>query len=153
MKTVHKTLMVLLIAGVAFTSCTKKSNPKPATKGNITALVANWSVSTWGGVGSNPIDFTIDDTGIGTITALGSQPFGFSIGDQLFTNITANTDGTFSAKGKYTFGAGNTSSGIRNCTLSLQNSNTQLTAFYPAISSSFPDLTYVFQKGTIVILP
>jgi len=128
MKPIYKTLLPLVVVCLVLVSCSKKSNPKPA--GDISVLATSWTVTTWGGVANNPLSFTINkSTAIGTVTSVGTQPFGFAVGDQLYTNITANSNGTFSAKGKYTYGANNASSSTRNCTLSLQNNNTQLTAF------------------------
>jgi hypothetical protein len=155
MKTFYKTLLPVIAACIMLVSCSKKSDTnKPA--GDISALAASsWTVSAFGGVAGNPLTFSVNkSTAVGTVTAVGSQPFGFAVGDQLFTNITANTDGTYSAKGKYTYGTNSSSSSTRSCTLSLQNNNTQLTAFYPAINSSFPAITYVYQQSaTIIELP
>lgn len=153
MKPIYKTLFPIVIVCLVLASCSKKSNPKPA--GNISALATSWTVTAWGGVAGNPLSFTINkSTAVGKVTAVGTQPFGFAIGDQIFTNITANGDGTYSAKGKYTYGTNSSSSGTRNCTMSLQNNNTQLTVFYPALNSSFPDVTYIYQQSsTVIVLP
>jgi len=153
MKTLYKTLLPVIAVCIILVSCSKKSDTKPA--GDISALGTSWTVSAFGGVSGNPLSFSISkSTAIGTVTSVGTQPFGFAVGDQIFTNITANSNGTYSAKGKYTFGTNSSSSGTRNCTMSLQNNNTQLTVFYPALNSSVPDITYVYQQSTnIIVLP
>jgi hypothetical protein len=107
-----------------------------------------WTTPDWGGVADNPLTFNIDATSAtGVITAVGSSSFGFAVGDKLFTNITANANGTYSCMGKYTYGTNNSSSSTRSATLSLQNNNTQLTADYPALNSDFPEIIYVYQKS------
>jgi len=149
----YKTFLPVIAVCIMLVSCSKKSDTKPA--GDISAVAASWTISAFGGVSGNPLSFSIDKaSATGTVTAVGSQPFGFAVGDKIFTGITANGDGTYSAQGKYTYGTGNTSSVYRKCTMSLQNSNTQLTVFYPAINSSFPDITYVYQQSTnVIVLP
>ena len=151
MKNLYKTLLIVALSSV-LASCSKKSDTKPATS-NLSTVAAEWTTSAWGGVDGNPLNFTIDaNTAIGTITYIGQEPFNFSVGDQLYTKITANSDGTFSATGKFTYGQNNATSSTRGCTLSVQNSGTQLTAYYPAITG-FPELTYIYQKGSTVVLP
>jgi hypothetical protein len=143
-------LFCLLVIGAAVSSCSKSNNVKPQNTSSLSLLNATWSTSAWGGVANNILAFDIKpDSTNATITQIGNPPFGFVVGETLFTNITATGTGTYSAVGTYTYGTNNSSTSTRSATLTLQNNNTQLTVFYPAINSSFPDLTYVYQKGTI----
>ena len=152
MKNFYKAILIFAFSGMV-ASCSKKNDAKPATTNNLSTVATSWTTSAWGGVDGNPLNFTIDaNTAVGTITYIGQEPFNFSVGDQLYTKITANSDGTFSATGKYTYGQNNANSSTRGCTLSLQNSGNQLTAYYPAITG-FPALTYIYQKGSTVVLP
>jgi hypothetical protein len=142
----YLSLVMFVIAGATLTSCSKQNEAQPQNK--LNAISANWTTTAWGGEQNDPLNFTIDpSTAIGTVTSIGGETFNFKPGDHLYFNIKANTDGTYSAQGKYTYGPNNASTSTRDCTLSLQNGGSQLTAFYPAIPG-FPNLTYIYQKGT-----
>ena len=149
MKNLYKTLLMLLLTlGVMLSACSKKSDPKPS--GDLSAVSGDWTITAWGGEDGNPLNFTIDaKTGIGTITYLSVDKFNYKVGDQLYFNIKTNGDGTYSAKGKFTYGTDNANTSIRDCTLSLQNDGKQLTAEYPAITG-FPKIIYIYQKGSTV---
>ena len=141
-----KTIFLALLLVSVF-SCTKDNSTKVTN--NLTVISGSWTVSAWGGINGNPLTFSIDATAAtGTVTQVGSQPFGFAIGDQLLTNIVYSSSGSYNATGKYTYGPNNATSGTRAAIITLQNSNTQLTIDYPALNSSFPEITYVYQKGT-----
>lgn len=136
-------LFFLILFIIAFLSCKKSISPTPAV--STDPLNGTWTISAWGGVNGNVLKFIANtDLKAGVVTQVGSQSFGFAVGDQLFSNIV--TSGTYTYTGKYTYGTNNTTSGTRACVLSLQNSNTQLTADYPALNSSFPEIIYVYQK-------
>jgi len=145
MKTKSFFLSFVLIAMSVFISC-KKSDKQSTNIDTLVALNATWVNSAYGGVNSNPIKISINSsTGVGTVTSVGSQNFGIAVGDQFFTNITAGSSGTYNAIGEYTYGS-SFQKGTRPVVLSLQNNNTQLTADYPAINASFPEIIYIFQK-------
>ena len=140
--------MVAVIA-MAF-SCSKHSKTEVTPAGIPDALATTWHTSTWGGVNGNYLVFKIDAaTASGTVNIVSVQSFGFAIGDKILTGIKANSDGSFSATGKYTYGTNSESSGTRPCTITLQNNGTQLTIDYPAINAQFPEVVYVYQKGTV----
>lgn len=142
--TILKPLFFTLLI-ITFLSCKKSTTTNPVT--NTGPLNGTWAVSAWGGVNGNPLAFVANTTPkTGVVTQVGSQPFGFAVGDQLFSNITVSGTGTYTCTGKYTYGANNSTSGTRAANLSLQNNGTQLTADYPAISSSFPEIIYIYQK-------
>ena len=93
-------ILAFVVAGLL--SCSKSATVKPTP--SLASLSGLWSVDSWGGVTNNPLTFNIDmSTAIGTVTLIGSQPLGWVVGDKLLTGITANSDGSFSATGKYTY--------------------------------------------------
>lgn len=132
-------------------SCSKHAKPEITPTGNLGAIATNWHTSSWGGVSNNYLIFKIDAaTASATVSSVSVQSFGFAAGDKLLTGIKANSDGSFSCTGKYTYGTNSESSGTRPCTITLQNSNTQMTIDYPAINASFPRVVYVYQKGAVM---
>ena len=146
-------IMCLAIAGISLTSCSKSNDTKPVTKSNLSLIQGDWYTSGWGGVDGNYFGFNLA-TGSTTalVTLVGNQPFNFAVGDQMFTGLTLQSNGSYTGMGKYTYGTNNASTGIRAVVITLQNSNTQMTADYPAINASFPEITYIFQKGTVTVL-
>jgi hypothetical protein len=146
MKTIYKTSILMMLAIVMLCSCSKKSNVTPTT--GISPLAGNWATTQWGGVSNNTLIFTIDKTSAqGTVDAISGNGFGFASGDIIFSNIKPNSDGTYSCSASYS-ATGSGALSTRSATMSLQNSNTQLTVFYPALNSSFPAITYVFQQSS-----
>jgi hypothetical protein len=150
MKTIYKTPFLILIATAMLLSCSKKSNVTPSN--NINLLASAWVTNQWGGVTNNFLIFSVDkSTATGTVTALSGDGFGFTSGDVIYSKIKANSDGTYSCSAAYSA----TGSGVlsfRSATMSLQNSNTQLTVYYPALNSSFPAITYIYQKSSSTLL-
>jgi hypothetical protein len=149
MKTIYKTSILVLLVLVTLSSCSKKATPTPAASAGISLLAGNWETTQWGGISGDILIFTVDKTTAqGTVDGISGQTFGFSTGTIIFSDIKANTDGTFSCSGAYTqlvTGAMAT----RSATMSLQNNNTQLTVNYPAINSSYPAITYVYQQTSV----
>ncbi len=150
MKTIYKTSTLMLLALTMFSACSKKNTPAPAP--GISVLATNWVTDQWGGVNDNVLLFTIDKTTAkGTVDAISGNSFGFSAGTVIFSNIKPNGDGTFSCSGTYNpIGSGGLLT--RPATMSLQNGNTQLTVYYPALNSSYPAITYVYQQTPYTVL-
>jgi hypothetical protein len=150
MKTIYKTSILMLLAVITLASCAKKNNVTPAP--GISLLAGNWSVNQWGGVSGDVLIFTIDKTtAVGTVDAISGNGFGFATGDVIFSDITANADGTYSCTASYS-ATGSGPLSTRSATMSLQNNNTQLTVYYPAINSSYPAITYVFQQSNTTVI-
>jgi hypothetical protein len=151
MKTIYKTSILMLLTVITLASCAKKNNVTPAP--DISLLAGNWSVNQWGGVDGDVLTFTIDKTtAVGTVDAISGDGFGFAAGTVIYSDIKANADGTYSCSGSY-FPTGSGTLATRSATMSLQNNNTQLTVFYPAINSSYPAITYIYQQaGTTIVL-
>jgi hypothetical protein len=150
MKTIYKTSTLMLLALVILSSCSKKNTPAPST--DISVLATNWVTDQWGGVNDNVLLFTIDKTTAkGTVDAISGNGFGFTGGTVIYSNIKPNGDGTFSCSGSYN---PSDSDGLltRNATMSLQNNNTQLTVYYPALNSSYPAITYIYQQTQYNVL-
>ena len=144
MKTIYKTPILMLLAVITLCSCSKKSTPAPST--DISVLATNWSTNQWGGVVGDMLIFTIDKmTSTGTVDAISGSGYGFTTGTVIYSNIKANGDGTFSCSGSYN-PSGTAGFSTRSATMSLQNNNTQLTVYYPAINTSYPAITYVYQQ-------
>lgn len=144
MKTIYKTSILMLLAIVTLSSCSKKSTPAPST--DISVLATTWSTDYWGNVQGDVLTFSVDkSTAVATVTSVSGNGYGFAAGNVIYSNIKANGDGTFSCSGSYS----PTGSGFstRSATMSLQNSNTQLTVYYPAINSSYPAITYIYQQS------
>jgi len=154
MKIIYKSLLLLFIAtSVTFSSCKKSGTTPKTNNGNLDALSGPWEITAWGGVQGNILNFTVDATAAtGTITQVGTQPFGYAVGDKLFTSIIYNSPGRYNATGKFTYGTNNASSKTRAVILTLQNNNTQVTIDYPAIDADFPEIIYIFQKGSAITL-
>jgi hypothetical protein len=146
MKSYLKSPLCLIIgATLLLFSCSKKSdnNNTPAAD----PIVATWTTSAFGGVSSNPLSFKVNSGATtGTVSSVGSSPFGFAVGDQIFTDLKASGAG-YTGMGKYTYGASSENSGTRAVNITLQNNGSQLTADYPAINASFPEIVYVYQKA------
>jgi len=139
----------MMLAVVALCSCTKKSNVKPSA--GITLLAGNWATNEWGVI-NNTLIFTIDKTTAkGTVDAISNNGFGFTVGATIFSEIKANGDGTYSCQASYS-PDGSTNLSTRSATMSLQNNNTQLTVYYPAINASYPAITYVFQQSNTTVI-
>ena len=147
-------LLCIAVTGFSLTSCSKSSATKPATTASLSLIQGSWYTSGWGGVNGNYFGFNL---ATGTTTALvnyiGNQPFNFAIGDQMFTNLALQSDGSYTGMGKYTYGTNNASTSTRAVVITLQNNNTQMTADYPAINASFPEIIYIFVKGSVTVLP
>ncbi len=139
--------MYLIAIGsiLMITSC-KKSNSGSGNTDALAKLNATWVNTAYGGVNNNTIKVSINSTtSTGTVTEIGAQNFGIVVGDLFFTGITAGTGGAFNGTGLYTYSPGNQKA-TRAVVLTLQNNNTQLTADYPALNASFPEIIYVYQK-------
>jgi len=150
MKIVYKTSILMLLAIVTLSSCSKKNNVAPAP--DISLLAGNWATGQWGGVINNTLIFTIDKTTAkGIVDANRYDGPGFTPGSVMFSNIKANSDGTYSCTGSYP-GSGTDGVLTRSATMSLQNNNTQLTVYYPAVNSSYTAVTYVFQQSSTTLL-
>ena len=150
MKTIYKTSILMMLAVLMLCSCTKKSNVTPSATG-ISLLAGNWATNEWG-VTNNTLIFTIDKTTAkGTVDAISNNGFGFTVGATIFSEIRANGDGTFSCQASYS-PDGSTNLATRSATMSLQNSNTQLTVYYPALNASYPAITYVFQQSNTTVI-
>jgi hypothetical protein len=151
MKTIFKPSILVLLAVVMLASCSKKDSVKPTTSTGISLVAGNWATTEWG-VTNNTLIFTIDKTTAkGTVDAISNNGFGFVVGDTIFSEIRANSDGTYSCSASYS-ATGSGPLSVRNATMSLQNNNTQLTVYYPALNSSFPAITYVFQQSNTTVI-
>jgi len=149
MKTMFKSLLIIIAACITLSACSKKSNVTPSG-GDLGPLYSTWSTPAFGGVNNNALTFAVSSgTTTATITQVGSSPFGFAVGDQIFTNLKASGTG-YTGMGKYTYGSNSQNSGMRAVNITLQNNNTQLTADYPALNSSFPEIIYVYQRVTVL---
>jgi hypothetical protein len=148
MKTIYKISIFLLLASATFCSCSKKDTPKPTPTptADISVLATNWVTNQWGGVAGNYLIFTIDKiTFKGTVDDITGDGYGFTVSTVIYSDIKPNGDGTYSCSGSYNpLGTDGLSS--RAATMSLQNNNTQLTVYYPAINSSYPAITYIYQQ-------
>jgi hypothetical protein len=146
MKIIYKTSIVILLALVTLSACSKKNNVTPTAPVDISVLATNWITDQWGGVPGNYLIFTIDKTTAkGTVATILGNVGAFTPGTVIFSNIKPNSDGTYSCSGSYNL-TGSDGLSTRSATMSLQNNNTQLTVFYPAINASYPAITYVFQQ-------
>jgi hypothetical protein len=146
MKTIYKTSILMVLVIMTLAACSKKDTPKPAT--DISLVAGSWVTNQWGGVAGDDLTFSVDKaSATGTVTAITGGGYGFTVGTVIFSNIKPNTDGTYSCSGSYnpTGGGGLLT---RNATMSLQNNNTQLTVYYPALNASYPAITYVYQKSS-----
>jgi hypothetical protein len=145
MKTIYKTPILMMLAiAVLISSCGKKDSPTPLST-DISLVAGTWTTNYWGNVQGNVLTFSVDkNTTNATVTSISGNGYGFAAGDLIYSTIKPNADGTFSCGASYS----PTGSGLstRNATMSLQNSNTQLTVYYPAINSSFPAITYIFTR-------
>jgi hypothetical protein len=150
MKTLYKTPILMLLAIITLSSCSKKKDVTPTL--DISLLAGNWATSQWGGVTNNTLIFTIDKTSDkGTVDAIRYNGYGFTPGSVIYSDIKANSDGTYSCSGSYS-AIGSSALSTRSATMSLQNNNTQLTVYYPALNSSYPAITYVFQQSSSTLL-
>ncbi len=149
MKTIYQTSILMMLVIVTLASCAKKKLVAPTP--DISLLAGNWATTQWG-VYNNTLIFTIDKTTAkGTVDAISNNGFGFVVGDTIFSEIKANSDGTYSCFGWYSpTGSGPLST--RSATMSLQNNNTQLTVYYPALNAAFPAITYVFQQSSTNVI-
>ena len=140
-----KTSMLIGLAAIMLCSCSKKNTPAPST--DISVLATSWSTNEWGGVSGDVLTFAVDkSTAKGTVTGISGGGYGFAVGTVIFSNIKGNGDGTFSCSGTYN-PSGTDGLSTRAATMSLQNNNTQLTVYYPAINSSYPAITYIYQQS------
>ena len=140
-----------MLAIMTLASCGKKDTVKPPLT-DINVLATNWVTREWGGVSNNVLLFTIDKTTAkGMVDAISGDGYGFTTGTVIYSNIKPNGDGTFSASGSYT-PTGSDGMLTRSATMSLQNNNTQLTVYYPALNASYPAITYVYQQTPYALL-
>lgn len=151
MKAIYKISILMMLAIVSLCSCSKKNTPAPSPSNGISLVAGNWVTNEWG-VTNNTLIFTIDKTtDKGTVDAISNNGFGFAPGDIIFSEIKSNGDGTYSCAASYS-ATGSGPLSTRSATMSLQNSNTQLTVFYPALNASYPAITYVFQQSNTTVI-
>jgi flagellar basal body L-ring protein FlgH len=148
MDIVFKATFLIMIAVALLSVCGKSDTPKPATTAtnNISLVAGDWVTTQWGGVTNDILVFTVSSTSYNAKVAnLYGSSHGFATGDVIYSNIKANSDGTYSCNASYSANGSGTLS-TRAATMSLQNNNTQLTVYYPEINDSFPAITYIFQQ-------
>ena|ERR1700743_223284 len=146
MKAIYKTSILMALAIFTLASCSKKETSKPST--DISLLAGSWVTNYWGGVQGDDLTFSVDKTTFkGTVTAISGAGYGFTTGTVIFSNIKPNGDGTYSCSGSYN-PSGTDGLQTRAATMSLQNNNTQLTVYYPALNADYPAITYIYQQGS-----
>jgi hypothetical protein len=135
MDTIFKASLLIMIAVTMLSSCSKSDTVTPKTTNNISLVVGDWEVSEWGGVNGDFLVFSISaSSAAGTVTDITGQGYGFAVGNTIYSDIKANSDGTYSCNASYSANGSGTLS-TRAATMSLQNNNTQLTVYYRSLLS------------------
>ena len=94
----------------------------------------------------NVIKFVVNSIATkSVITQLGALTFGFKTGEIMYSCITPAVLGTYSCIGTYSFGTNNGITSTPGDIMTLQN-NIQIINDYPALSASFPEIIYIYQK-------